>query len=94
MASHASAKKSVRKSAKQRVVNRKRIRRIRTCIRKLSDEVSQKVTGETILESLKIVQSEVMRGVSKHVVHRNTAARVVSKWTHRVKGLLGTAVVE
>jgi small subunit ribosomal protein S20 len=94
MASHASAKKSVRKAARQRVVNRNRVSRIRTCIRKLSDEVAQKAAGGTILESLRAVQSEIMRGVSKHVVHRNTAARVISKWTHKVKGILGTAVGE
>ncbi|MDR2458709.1 MAG: 30S ribosomal protein S20 [Holosporales bacterium] len=92
MASHASAKKSVRKAAKQRVVNRNRISRIRTCIRKLSDDVAQKAAGETMLKSLRTVQSEIMRGVSKHVVHRNTAARVISKWTHRVKCILEMTV--
>jgi small subunit ribosomal protein S20 len=94
MASHASAKKSVRKSERQRIVNRNRIGRIRTCIKKLAGEIAGNVSADTIAESLRTAQSEVMRGVSKRVVHKNTAARIISKWTRKVKSVMDSAAVE
>ncbi|MDR1332794.1 MAG: 30S ribosomal protein S20 [Holosporales bacterium] len=86
MASHASAKKSIRKAAKQRIVNRDRIGKIRTSVKRLAESIAHKAGGETILALMKKVQKETTRGVTKNVLHKNTAARIISKWAHKVKG--------
>ena len=38
-------------------------------------------------EALKVAQPEIMRGVTKGVTHKNTAARKVSRLAGRVKAL-------
>jgi ribosomal protein S20 len=35
------------------------------------------------------VQKEIMRGVSKHVIHKNTASRKISRMCKRVKFAIG-----
>ena len=40
--------------------------------------------------ALRQAQSEIMRGVSKGVLHKNTASRKVSRLSKRVKGIAQT----
>lgn len=89
MASHESAKKSIRKSEKRRVINASRMNRIRTFIKKLEQTLADKVSKEEILKAFSEMQREVMRGVNKRVIHKNAAARKISRMCHRVKVATG-----
>lgn len=89
MASHKSAKKSIRKTEKQRVVNQNRLSRIRTFVKKLEQAITTNVSKESILTAFSEMQKEIMRGVNKRVVHKNAAARKISRMSHKVKIVLG-----
>lgn len=92
MAHHKSARKAIRKTARQTVVNRMRISRIRTFVRKFEEAVpvasaSAKpgVDKEAAMAAFRVAQAELMRGVSRGVLHRNTAARKVSRLAARLR---------
>lgn len=85
MASHESAKKNIRKSEKQRMVNMMRMSRIKTFVKKVEAAISQNLKKEEILDAFSHMQKEVMRGVTKHVLHKNTAARKISRMAKKVK---------
>ena len=89
MASHESAKKSIRKSARQRAVNVSRMNRIRTFIRKLEQAIEEKISKESILKAFSEMQKEIMKGVNKRVIHKNAAARKISRMCHKVKVAVG-----
>lgn len=89
MASHESAKKSIRKSARQHAVNVSRMNRIRTFIKKLEQAIAEKVTKENVLKAFSEMQKEIMKGVNKKVVHKNAAARKISRMSHKVKVAIG-----
>ena len=89
MASHESAKKCIRKSARQHAVNTSRMNRIRTFIKKLEQAIAEKVSKENILKSFSEMQKEIMKGVNKKVVHKNAAARKISRMSHKVKVAIG-----
>ncbi|TVR80548.1 MAG: 30S ribosomal protein S20 [Rhodospirillales bacterium] len=86
MAHSASAKKRIRQTKRRTVVNRSRIRRIRTFIRKVERAIAGG-DAEAAKSAFQEAQPELMRGVNKGVVHRNTAARKLSRLSHRIKGL-------
>jgi small subunit ribosomal protein S20 len=89
MASHDSAKKSIRKTARQTVVNKNRISRIRTFIKKVESAISGNLPKDSIIASFSSMQKEVMRGVGKNVIHKNAAARKVSRIHKKVKAAIG-----
>ena len=78
MAHHLSAKKRIRQTNKRTAINRSRISRIRTFVKKVERAISD---GEKAIaaDALKAAESELARGVSKGVIHRNTAARKTSR---------------
>jgi len=86
MANTKSAKKMTRKIAKRTVVNRTRRSRMRTFVRKVEEAIA---TGDaaTAAAALRTAEPEVMRAAQKGIVHRNTAARKVSRLATRVKAL-------
>ena len=63
--------------------------RVRTYIRKVEEALA---AGDAAAaeEALKNAQPELMRGVSKGILHKNTASRKVSRLASRVKTLAGT----
>ncbi len=83
MAQHKSAMKRIRRDEKQTLLNHSRISRIRTFIKKVETAITSgdKKTAQT---ALKLAQPEIMRGVTKGVLHRNTAARKMSRLNARV----------
>ncbi len=89
MASHESAKKSIRRSARQHAVNASRMNRIRTFIRRLEQAIAEKVSKESVLRAFSEMQKEIMKGVNKKVVHKNAAARKISRMSHKVKAAIG-----
>jgi small subunit ribosomal protein S20 len=88
MANTSSAKKATRVSARRAAVNKSRISKIRTSVRKVEEAISggKKPDAEV---ALKAATTEVMRGASKGVVHKNAASRKVSRLTHRVRAMKG-----
>lgn len=86
MANHKSAIKRARQSEDQRVRNRSRKTRMKSVVRKLEESISSK-SRETASEDLKLVVSVIEKTASKGVIHKNTAARKISRLTKRVNAL-------
>jgi len=90
MANTVSAKKAVRKIAARTEVNKARRSRVRTFIRKFEDAVKGGDAAEA-QQAFKIVEPEIMRAVSKGVIHKNTASRKVSRLAARLKAMSAAA---
>lgn len=86
MAQHISAKKRIRQTARKTEVNRSRQSRIRTMTRRVESAILSGNATEARAELLKL-QPEIMRGVTKGVLHLNTASRKMSRLAGRVKAL-------
>ncbi len=86
MANKKSAQKRILQIAKRTEINSMRKSRIRTFIRKVYDAISQgeKDNARTALVQ---AQSEIMKGVTKGVLHKNTGSRKVSRLSSAVKKL-------
>jgi small subunit ribosomal protein S20 len=86
MANNPGAKKSIRKIARRTEVNKSRRSRVRTYLRKFEESL---VAGDVAVAraAFNEAQSELMRAVSKGVVHKNTGARKVSRLAARLKKL-------
>jgi small subunit ribosomal protein S20 len=86
MANTPGAKKAVRKIARRTEVNKSRRSRVRTFLRFFEEAVT---AGDVEKAKAAFVeaQSEVMRAVSKGVIHKNTGSRKVSRLAARLKKL-------
>ena len=86
MANHRSAKKRIRQTARRTAVNRNRISRIRTFVKRveLAIESGDKEAAAT---AYRAAQPEIHRGVTKGVLHKNTAARRLSRLSRRIRAL-------
>jgi small subunit ribosomal protein S20 len=86
MAHHKSAQKRIRRNARRAEINGARIGRIRTFVKKV--EVAITSGDKTAAEAaFKQAEPEMHRGVTKGVLHRNTAARRISRLSKRVRAL-------
>ncbi len=92
MANTAQSKKRARQSVARQDVNKARRSRIRTFVRKVEEALASGDQG-VAAAALKAAQPELMRGVSKGVLHKNTVARKISRLNHRVKTLGAAAAV-
>ncbi len=86
MATHKSAKKRIRQTARRTQVNRARVSRIRTFVKKVELAI-QSGDKEAAGAAFQSAQPELHRGVSKGVLHRNMAARKLSRLSRRIKAL-------
>ena len=86
MANTEQSKKRARQSEARYAVNKARRSRIRTFLRKVEEAIA---SGDAAVarEALQSAQPELMRGVTKGVVHKNTASRKISRLSARVKAL-------
>lgn len=86
MAQHSSALKRIRRDAKQTLLNHARLSRVRTFVKKveLAIDAGDKLVAQ---KALHLAQPEIMRGVTKGVLHRRTAARKMSRLNARVAKL-------
>jgi small subunit ribosomal protein S20 len=82
----ASAKKRTRTTAKRTAINTSRRTRVRGFIRKVEEAITSG-DAKAALAALKAAEPEIMRGVSKGVLHKNTGARKVSRLSKRVAKL-------
>lgn len=88
MANTASAKKAVRKITRRTAVNKSRRSQMRTFLKKV-EEALVSGDGPAAKSALSNAEPIVMRAAQKGIVHKNTAARRISRLTKRVKSLAG-----
>jgi small subunit ribosomal protein S20 len=86
MANTPQAKKRARQADRRAEVNKTRRSRIRTFLRKV-EEAIESGDQAAAKEALRLAQPELMRGVTKGIIHKNTASRKVSRLAARVKSV-------
>jgi small subunit ribosomal protein S20 len=86
MANTSSAKKATRKIEARTEINRNRRSRVRTFVRKVEEALA---AGDRVAAAaaLTAAEPELMRAVSKGVMHKNTVSRKVSRLASRVRAL-------
>jgi small subunit ribosomal protein S20 len=86
MATHKSAEKRIRQIAKRTVVNRARLSRVRTFVKKVEAAIA---TGdrESAQSAFRLAQPELHRAITKGVLHKNTVSRKLSRLATRINGL-------
>jgi small subunit ribosomal protein S20 len=93
MANTEQSKKRARQSEARYAVNKARRSRIRTFVRKVEEAIASG-NAEAAAAALKAAQPELSRGVTKGVLHKNTASRKVSRLASRVKAMSAPAAAE
>ena len=86
MANHKSAEKRMRQTQKRTARNRARVSRIKTFIKKVESAIAGG-DKNSALAALQTAQPEIHRGVTKGVLHKNAAARKLSRLSARIKSL-------
>ena len=86
MPQHVSARKRVRRNQRRFLVNRMRINRMRSFIRRVEQAIGER-DQEAAKVALKAAEPEIMRAASRGAIHRNTAARKVSRLTAGVAAI-------
>ncbi|MFD0916773.1 30S ribosomal protein S20 [Pseudahrensia aquimaris] len=86
MANTPSAKKATRKIARRTAVNKSRRTNMRSNLRSLEEAIA---AGDKAVaaEQFRKVQPVVMKSASKGIIHKNTAARKISRLSARIKAL-------
>ena len=86
MADHKSSKKRIIRNNKRNEINSTRISKIRTFIKKVEKEISSdnKVKAS---DAFKVAMPEIQKGVSKGLIHKNTAARKLSRLSAKIKNI-------
>lgn len=90
MANTEQSKKRARQAERRNAVNKARRSRIRTFLRKVEEAIASG-NPEAAATALRMAQPELDRGVTKGVLHQNTAARKMSRLSARVKALSAPA---
>ena len=86
MANTSSAKKRVLRDERRTEVNRARRSRIRTYVKRVETAIESN-DKEAAKAAFVAAEPEIMRGVTRGVLHRNTASRKVSRLAARIKSL-------
>lgn len=86
MANTPQARKRIRRNQSRAVINGNRLGRIRTFVKKVEAAI-EGGDKSAAAEALKQAQPEMARGVARGVLHKNTAARKLSRLSKRVAAL-------
>jgi small subunit ribosomal protein S20 len=84
MANHKSARKAIRQIKKRTFLNKSRLNRVKTFIKK-AEKYAKENDAENALSNFKIAKSEASRAVSKGVLKKNNASRKISRLNKRIK---------
>ncbi|GAT76864.1 30S ribosomal protein S20 [Ehrlichia ruminantium] len=84
MANHPSAKKMIKVIKKRTMINRIRKSRAHNYIKKFMAALAAG-NKELMLENFKKAESNLHRCVNKKIIHRNTAARKISRLALKLK---------
>jgi small subunit ribosomal protein S20 len=86
MPHHKSAEKRLRQTESRTVVNRARMSRVRTFVKKVESAIASG-DKEAAQVAMKAAQPELHRATTKGVMHRNTVARKLSRLSSQINGL-------
>lgn len=86
MANHKSSIKRIRTTQKRTEVNKSRLSRIRTFVKKVELAIGAGDAKEA-KTALKAAQPELHRGVTKGIFKKNTVARKISRLAQKIKKL-------
>ena len=86
MANTPQAKKRIRRNSTRATINHSRVSLIRTFIKAVESAIESGKKKEAA-DALRKVQPEIAKGVSRGVIHKNTAARKFSRLSKRVASL-------
>jgi small subunit ribosomal protein S20 len=86
MANTPQAKKRIRRNANRAEINRARVSRIRTFVKQAESAIASGDKDEA-KAALSRMQPELSRGVARGVLHKNTAARKMSRLSRRLATL-------
>jgi small subunit ribosomal protein S20 len=86
MASHKSAEKRIRQIAQRTAINRARMSRVRTFVKKVETAIASgdKAAAQDAFQS---AQPELHRATTKGVLHKNTVSRKLSRLAARINAL-------
>ncbi len=84
MAHSLSAKKRIRRTARQTEVNTRRLSAVRTYIRKVEEAI---LAGNKAEAALRAAEPQMVRGAQKGIARRNTTSRKISRLSKRIKGM-------
>ena len=86
MANHQSAKKRIRQIGRRSQVNRSRLSRMRTYVKKVEAAIESGDAAAAAV-ALKAVEPQLMRSAQKGIIHKNTASRKLSRLSARIKSM-------
>lgn len=86
MANTESAKKRIRQTAKKTEINKSRMNKLRTFVRKVEDFIKEGNKAEAE-KAFVVAQSVIATTAQKGTLHKNTADRKISRLNARVKSL-------
>ncbi len=86
MANTPQAKKRIRRNNRRAEINTARMSRIRGFVKRV-ESACEGGDKKAAAEALKAAQPEMARGVARGVLHKNTAARKMSRLSKRVASL-------
>jgi small subunit ribosomal protein S20 len=86
MPHHKSAEKRLRQTEKRTAINRSRMSRVRTFVKKVETAIASG-DKEAAQSAFRVAQPELHRATSKGVMHRNTVARKLSRLAARINSL-------
>ena len=86
MPHHKSAEKRLRQTEKRTAINRARMSRVRTFVKKVETAIA---TGDkdAAQSAFQLAQPELHRATTKGVMHKNTVARKLSRLAARINAL-------
>ncbi|MFC1828752.1 30S ribosomal protein S20 [Thermodesulfobacteriota bacterium] len=86
MANHKSAEKRARQNLNRRMRNKVSKTRVKNVIKEVQDAVNEN-SPETAQSKLNAAKSVIDRAAKKGVIHKNTAARKISRLSKRVDAI-------
>jgi small subunit ribosomal protein S20 len=86
MPHHKSAEKRLRQTEKRTVINRARMSRVRTFVKKVETAIETGDKGAA-QSAFQLAQPELHRATTKGVMHKNTVARKLSRLAARINAL-------
>ena len=86
MATHKSAEKRLRQTEKRTAINRSRMSRVRTFVKKVETAI-ESGDKDAAQAAFLVAQPELHRATTKGVMHKNTVARKLSRLATRINAL-------
>ena len=86
MPHHKSAEKRLRQTEKRTIVNRSRMSRVRTFVKKVETAIASG-DKDAARSAFQLAQPELHRAITKGLLHKNTVSRKLSRLATRINAL-------